>query len=73
MSKDSSIFVNLPRDLRRCLSVMAVQDLREPENFLHWLIACEAQRRGMLPPSASNFGAPETQPERETAHVAAQA
>lgn len=39
----------LPRHLSRCLKIMAEQDLREPENFVLWLVSCEAQRRGLLP------------------------
>lgn len=56
-----SATVNLPRNLWQCLVVMAAQDVREPENFVSWLVSREAQRRGLLPADAAGVQA-ESQP-----------
>ncbi len=48
MMKGFRLTITLSRPYWQCLRAMAVQDIREPENFLAWLICVEARRRGML-------------------------
>ena len=50
--KATTATVSLSRNLWQCLVVMAAQDVREPENFISWLVSREAQRRGLLPPDS---------------------
>lgn len=52
-----TLTINLPINSWQCLVAMTAQDLREPENFITWLISREAQERGLLP---TDNGAPES-------------
>lgn len=44
----TTLSTNWPRSVRRALEVMADADLRQPDNFLAWLIMAEARRRGLV-------------------------
>ena len=46
--KEIVLTVKLPLNSWQCLVAMSAQDVREPENFILWLVIREAQRRGLL-------------------------
>jgi len=48
MQKQFDLTINLPHWIGQCLITMSTDDLREPTNFITWLIYVEAKRRGML-------------------------
>ena len=47
-AEEVQLTLNLPTEARRWLISMAVEDVREKENFILWLIWREAQRRGLI-------------------------
>ena len=48
MEKQFSLTVNLQRFTWQCLIAMATEDLREPTDFINWLVYVEAKRRGIV-------------------------
>lgn len=53
LPKTIAVTTNLPLPSWQSLAAMAAEDLREPGDFLHWLVHREAQRRGLMPPDGS--------------------
>jgi hypothetical protein len=48
MEKQFSLTVYLQRFTWQCLIAMATEDLREPTDFINWLVYVEAKRRGIV-------------------------
>jgi hypothetical protein len=48
MQKQFDLAVTLSRFTWQLLIAMATEDLREPTDFINWLIYVEAKRRGMV-------------------------